>query len=172
VPWLKSPLPLILCQNSNTYLDLSTSTAVFKCPLYQRHNTALSTRQYFSNTLNSAGLRPCGVLLSCSIYLHGSVNAFVPEGPQALLGSTAFVQLTRTQNLLLLSTASRRLEREYQLFMLEADVYSPSDSTNISEDHKAKNRLFVERIEDIISSHSSESGFQYLYALRGYPKIS
>ncbi|MGA8084944.1 MAG: hypothetical protein WB988_24080 [Candidatus Nitrosopolaris sp.] len=79
-----------------------------------------------------------------------------------VLGSTAFFQLTRTQeNLLLFSTASRRLERECQLFMLKAGVYSPSASTNIGEDYKAKNKLFVERIEDIISNHSSESGFQY-----------
>jgi hypothetical protein len=38
-----------------------------------------------------------------------------------VLGSTAFVQLTRTQENLF-STASRRLEREYQLFMLKAGV--------------------------------------------------
>jgi hypothetical protein len=40
-----------------------------------------------------------------------------------ILGSTAFVQLTRTQeNWILFSTASQRLEREYQLFMLKAGV--------------------------------------------------
>jgi hypothetical protein len=87
-----------------------------------------------------------------------------------VLGSTAFVQLTRTQeNLLLFSTASRRLEREYQLFMLKAGVYSPSASTNIDEDYKAKNKLFVERIEDIISNHSSEYGFQYPSAVNQIP---
>jgi hypothetical protein len=79
-----------------------------------------------------------------------------------VLGSTAFIQLTRTQeNLLLFSTASQRLEREYQLFMLKAGVYSPSASTDIDEDYKAKRKLFVERIEDIIYNHSSESSFQY-----------
>ena len=87
-----------------------------------------------------------------------------------VLGSTAFVQLTRTQeNLLLFSTASRRLEREYQLFMLKAGVYSPSASTNIGEDYKAKNKLFVERIEDIISNHSPESGFQHPSAVNQIP---
>jgi Protein of unknown function (DUF4231) len=90
-----------------------------------------------------------------------------------VLGSTAFVQLTRTQeNLLLFSTASRRLEREYQLFMLKAGVYSPSApsaSTNIGEDYKAKSKLFVERIEDIISNHSSESRFQYPSAVNQIP---
>ena len=87
-----------------------------------------------------------------------------------VLGSTAFVQLTRTQeNLLLFSTASRRLEREYQLFMLKAGMYSPSASTNTGEDYKAKNKLFVERIEDIISNHSSEYGFQYPSAVNQIP---
>ncbi|MGC2574681.1 MAG: DUF4231 domain-containing protein [Candidatus Nitrosopolaris sp.] len=89
-----------------------------------------------------------------------------------VLGSTAFVQLTRTQeNLLLFSTASRMLEREYQLFMLKAGVYSPSapSTTNIDEDYKAKSKLFVERIEDIIFNHSSESRFQYPSALNQLP---
>jgi len=82
-----------------------------------------------------------------------------------ILASTAFVQLTRTQeNWLLFSTASQRLEKEYQLFMLKAGVYSPSTpsaSTNVAEDDRAKSRLFVENIENIISSHTSESRFQY-----------
>ncbi|MDQ6863441.1 MAG: DUF4231 domain-containing protein [Thermoproteota archaeon] len=81
-----------------------------------------------------------------------------------ILGSTAFVQLTRTQeNWILFSTISQRLEREYQLFMLKAGVYTPSTpsaSTNEADDDKAKSRLFVENIESIISSHSSESSFQ------------
>jgi Protein of unknown function (DUF4231) len=81
-----------------------------------------------------------------------------------ILGSTAFVQLTRTQeNWILFSTASQRLEREYQLFMLKAGVYSPSTrpaSTSVDEDDQAKSRLFVENIENIISSHTSESRFQ------------
>ncbi|MGC2681099.1 MAG: DUF4231 domain-containing protein [Candidatus Nitrosopolaris sp.] len=97
-----------------------------------------------------------GRLFSSATAIASSIAAVL------VLGSTAFVQLTRTQeNLLLFSTASRRLEREYQLFMLKAGVYSPSASTHIGEDYKAKNKLFVERIEDIISNHSSESGFQY-----------
>ncbi|MGC2685319.1 MAG: DUF4231 domain-containing protein, partial [Candidatus Nitrosopolaris sp.] len=90
-----------------------------------------------------------------------------------VLGSTAFVQLTRTQeNLLLFSTASRRLEREYQLFMLKAGVYfpsAPSASTNVGEDDKAKSKLFVESIENIISNHSSESRFQYPSAVNQIP---
>jgi len=64
----------------------------------------------------------------------------------------------------LFSTASQRLEKEYQLFMLKAGVYSPSTpsaSTNVAEDDRAKSRLFVENIENIISSHTSESRFQY-----------
>ncbi|MFY9872323.1 MAG: hypothetical protein WAK17_21650 [Candidatus Nitrosopolaris sp.] len=87
-----------------------------------------------------------------------------------VLGSTAFFQLTRTQeNLLLFSTASRRLERECQLFMLKAGVYSPSASTNVAEDDKAKSKLFVESIENIISNHSSESRFQYPSAVNQIP---
>lgn len=81
-----------------------------------------------------------------------------------ILGSTAFVQLTRTQeNWILFSTASQRLEREYQLFMLKAGIYSPSTppvSTSVDEDNQAKSRLFVENIENIISNHTSESRFQ------------
>ena len=81
-----------------------------------------------------------------------------------MLGSTAFVQLTRTQeNLLLFSTASQRLEREYQLFMLKAGVYPSTQSTssNVAEDDKSKSKLFVENIENIISSHTSESRLQF-----------
>jgi hypothetical protein len=105
-----------------------------------------------------------GRLFSSATAIASSIAAVL------VLGSTAYVQLTRTQeNLLLFSTASRRLEREYQLFMLKAGVYSPSASTNIDEDYKAKNKLFVERIEDIISNHSSESGFQYLSAVNQIP---
>ena len=82
-----------------------------------------------------------------------------------VLGSTAFVSLTRTQeNWLLFSTASQRLEREYQLFMLKAGTYSPaadSTSTNEDENNKSRNKLFVENIENIISSHTTESRFQY-----------
>ncbi|MGB6528053.1 MAG: DUF4231 domain-containing protein [Candidatus Nitrosopolaris sp.] len=105
-----------------------------------------------------------GRLFSSATPIASSIAAVL------VLGSTAFVQLTRTQeNLLLFSTASRRLEREYQLFMLKADVYSPSASTNLGEDYKAKNKLFVERIEDIISNHSSEYGFQYPSAVNQIP---
>ena len=53
--------------------------------------------------------------------------------------------------------------------MLKAGVYSPSASTNIGEDYKAKNKLFVERIEDIISNHSSEFRFQYPSAVNQIP---
>ena len=53
--------------------------------------------------------------------------------------------------------------------MLKAGVYSPSASTHIGEDYKAKNKLFVERIEDIISNHSSEYGFQYPSAVNQIP---
>jgi hypothetical protein len=42
-------------------------------------------------------------------------------------------------------------------------------STNIGEDYKAKSKLFVERIEDIISNHSSESRFQYPSAVNQIP---
>ncbi len=70
-----------------------------------------------------------------------------------LLASTASVQLTRTQeNWLLFNTALQRLEREYQLFMLKAGLYSPSTpsaSTNVGEDDKAKSKLFVESTENI-----------------------
>jgi hypothetical protein len=90
-----------------------------------------------------------------------------------MLGSTAFVQLTRTQeNLLLFSTASQRLEREYQLFMLKAGVYSPSipsASDNVAEDDKSKSKLFVENIENIISSHTSESRLQFPAAFNQAP---
>jgi Protein of unknown function (DUF4231) len=87
-----------------------------------------------------------------------------------ILGSTAFVQLTRTQeNWLLFGTASQRLEREYQLFMLKASIYSttlaPKADTTPSieaEDDKSKDKLFVENIENIISSHTTESRFQAL----------
>jgi hypothetical protein len=66
-----------------------------------------------------------GRLFSSATAIASSIAAVL------VLGSTAFVQLTRTQeNLLLFSTASRRLEREYQLFMLKAGVYSPAASTN------------------------------------------
>jgi hypothetical protein len=90
-----------------------------------------------------------------------------------MLGSTAFVQLTRTQeNLLLFNTASQRLEREYQLFMLKAGVYSPSTpsaSNNVAEDNKSKSKLFVENIENIISSHTSESRLQFPAAFNQAP---
>jgi hypothetical protein len=90
-----------------------------------------------------------------------------------MLGSTAFVQLTRTQeNLHLFSTASQRLEREYQLFMLKAGVYSPSipsASDNVAEDDKSKSKLFVENIENIISSHTSESRLQFPAAFNQAP---
>ena len=90
-----------------------------------------------------------------------------------MLGSTAFVQLTRTQeNLLLFNTASQRLEREYQLFMLKAGVYSPSTpsaSNNVAEDNKSKSKLFVENIENIISSHTSESRLQFLATFNQAP---
>jgi hypothetical protein len=39
----------------------------------------------------------------------------------------------------------------------------------LTEDYKAKNKLFVERIEDIISNHSSEYGFQYPSAVNQIP---
>jgi hypothetical protein len=105
-----------------------------------------------------------GRLFSSATAIASSIAAVL------VLGSTAFVQLTRTQeNLLLFSAASRRLEREYQLFMLKAGVYSSSASTNTGEDHKVKNKLFVERIEDIISNHSSEYGFQYPSAANQIP---
>ncbi|PWU81422.1 MAG: hypothetical protein DLM72_07045 [Candidatus Nitrosopolaris wilkensis] len=90
-----------------------------------------------------------------------------------ILGSTAFIQLSRAQeNSILFSTASQRLEREYQLFMLKAGVYTPSTpsaSTNEAEDDKAKSKLFVENIENIISSHTSESRFQYPSAVNQIP---
>jgi len=80
-----------------------------------------------------------------------------------ILGSTAFVQLTRSQeNLLLFSTTSKRLEREYQLFMLKAGVYSSLDSsitTDSDADNKNKSKLFVENIENILSAHYSEPRF-------------
>lgn len=80
-----------------------------------------------------------------------------------ILGSTAFVQLTRSQeNLLLFSTTSIRLEREYQLFMLKAGVYSSLDSsitTDSDTDNKTKSKLFVENIENILSAHYSEPRF-------------
>ena len=85
------------------------------------------------------------------------------------LHNNIFQWFSMEENLLLFSTASRRLEREYQLFMLKAGVYSPSVSTNLGEDYKAKNKLFVERIEDIISNHSSEYGFQYPSAVNQIP---
>jgi Protein of unknown function (DUF4231) len=88
-----------------------------------------------------------------------------------ILGSTAFVQLTRTQdNWLLFNAASQRLEREYQLFTLKAGIYSDnpsspsiadtgkSESESESENDKTRNKLFVENIENIISSHTSEGG--------------
>lgn len=83
-----------------------------------------------------------------------------------ILGSTAFVQLTRTQdNWLLFSAASQRLEREYQLFTLKAGIYSRPSSPSIaatseseSGSDKTRNKLFVENIENIISSHTSEGG--------------
>ena len=80
-----------------------------------------------------------------------------------ILGSTAFVQLTKSQeNLLLFSTTSKRLEREYQLFMLKAGVYSSPGSsitTDSDADNKNKSKLFVENIENILSAHHSESRF-------------
>ena len=86
-----------------------------------------------------------------------------------ILGSTAFVQLTRTQdNWLFFSAASQRLEREYQLFTLKAGIYSHNPSSpsiaatgkseSESENDKTRNKLFVENIENIISSHTSEGG--------------
>ena len=55
--------------------------------------------------------------------------------------------------------------------MLKAGVYSSvsSASTNVGEDDIAKNKLFVESVENIISNHSSESRFQYSSAVNQIP---
>jgi hypothetical protein len=45
--------------------------------------------------------------------------------------------------------------------MLNAGAYSPSPTRNVAQDDKAKSRLFVENIENIISSHTLESRIQY-----------
>jgi hypothetical protein len=68
----------------------------------------------------------------------------------------------------LFSAASQRLEREYQLFTLKAGIYShnpsspsiaaTSESESETEIDKNRNKLFVENIENIISSHTSEGG--------------
>ncbi len=47
--------------------------------------------------------------------------------------------------------------------MLKAGVYPSTQSTssNVAEDDKSKSKLFVENIENIISSHTSESRLQF-----------
>jgi hypothetical protein len=64
-----------------------------------------------------------------------------------ILGFTAFLQLTKSQeNWLLYSTISEKLEREYNLFKFKGSPYSLSANKEPNDVNKI-NRLFVEIVE-------------------------
>jgi uncharacterized protein DUF4231 len=90
---------------------------------------------------------------SSSIIAMGIVSSIAAA---LILGFTAFLQLTKSQeNWLLYSTISEKLEREYNLFKFKGGPYSLS-ATNEPDDTNKINKLFVEIVENIILTQGSE----------------
>jgi Protein of unknown function (DUF4231) len=70
-----------------------------------------------------------------------------------ILSLTSLLQLTKSQeDWILFRATAERLKSEYQLFMHNAKHYSDSDAT----DEISKNKLFVERIENLYLTEGSE----------------
>ena len=81
---------------------------------------------------------------SFSIITMGIVSSIAAA---LILGFTAFLQLTKSQeNWLLYSTISEKLEREYNLFKFEGGPYSLSANKEPNDVNKI-NRLFVEIVK-------------------------
>jgi Protein of unknown function (DUF4231) len=94
---------------------------------------------------------------SSSIIAMGIVSSIAAA---LVLGFTAFLQLTKFQeNWFLYSTISEKLEREYNLFKFKGDPYSLSannEKEGESDDVNKINKLFVEVVENIISTRGSD----------------
>jgi Protein of unknown function (DUF4231) len=94
---------------------------------------------------------------SSSIIAMGIVSSIAAA---LILGFTAFLQLTKSQeNWLLYSTISEKLEREYNLFKFKGGPYSLSvnnEKEGESGDVDKINKLFVEVVENIISTRGSD----------------
>jgi Protein of unknown function (DUF4231) len=94
---------------------------------------------------------------SSSIIAMGIVSSIAAA---LVLGFTAFLQLTKSQeNWLLYSTISEKLEREYNLFKFKGGPYSISannEKEGESADVNKINKLFVEVVENIISTRGSD----------------
>ena len=99
---------------------------------------------------------------SSSIIAMGIVSSIAAA---LILGFTAFLQLTKSQeNWLLYSTISEKLEREYNLFKFKGGPYSLSannEKEGESDDVTKINRLFVEIVENIILTQGSEPRPRY-----------
>jgi hypothetical protein len=90
---------------------------------------------------------------SSSIIAIGIVSSIAAA---LILGFTAFLQLTKSQeNWLLYSTISEKLEREYNLFKFKGGPYSLL-ANNEPNDINKINRLFVEIVENIILTQGSD----------------
>lgn len=77
-------------------------------------------------------------------YYQGNVSSIAAA---LILGFTAFLQLTKSQeNWLLYSTISEKLEREYNLFKFKGGPYSLSANKEPNDVNKI-NRLFVEIVK-------------------------
>jgi Protein of unknown function (DUF4231) len=94
---------------------------------------------------------------SSSIIAMGIVSSIAAA---LILGFTAFLQLTKSQeNWLLYSTISEKLEREYNLFKFKGGPYSLSANKEKEEesgDVDKINKLFVEIVENIILTQGSD----------------
>jgi hypothetical protein len=94
---------------------------------------------------------------SSSIIAMGIVSSIAAA---LILGLTAFLQLTKSQeNWLLYSTISEKLEREYNLFKFKGGPYSFSinkEKEGGSDDVNRINKLFVEVVENIILTQGSD----------------
>ncbi len=99
---------------------------------------------------------------SSSIIAIGIVSSIAAA---LILGFTAFLQLTKSQeNWLLYSTISEKLEREYNLFKFKGGPYSLSannEKEGESADVNKINKLFVESVENIILTQGSEPRPRY-----------
>jgi hypothetical protein len=90
---------------------------------------------------------------SSSIIAIGIVSSIAAA---LILGFTAFLQLTKSQeNWLLYSAISEKLEREYNLFKFKGGPYS-LPANNEPDDINKINRLFVEIVENIILTQGSD----------------
>jgi len=86
-------------------------------------------------------------------YYQGNVSSIAAA---LILGFTAFLQLTKSQeNWLLYSTISEKLEREYNLFKFKGCPYSLSANKEPNDVNKI-NRLFVE-----IVKHNFNTGVRF-----------